>query len=58
MSSDDANKYVNELSQTNGPKDVRITATSLEKVLHQIQSKKQSRKFGRMPLDVLLRIQV
>lgn len=32
MSSDDANKYVNELSQTNGAKEVRIMATSLEKV--------------------------
>jgi hypothetical protein len=60
MSSEDANEYLNEMSQSN-PQNInefRIVATSMEKVVNKIQSRKQSRKLGRYPMSLIYRIQV
>ena len=59
MSSDDANEYLNEIAQGN-PSDIngfRIFTTTLEKVVNSIESRKQSRKVGRYPINIILRIQ-
>ncbi len=60
MSSDDANDYLDEMSQANSANmnEFRIMAISMEKVMQQIQSKKQSRKLGRYNMDIIYRIQV
>lgn len=59
MSSEDANDYMNEMSQSNSANanEFRITTVSMEKVFTQIQSRKQSRKMGRYPMDIIYRIQ-
>lgn len=59
MSSEDANQYLEEMAQTNSysANNFRITTVSMEKVVNQIQSKKQSRKLGRYPVSMVLRIQ-
>jgi len=59
MSSDDATVYLSEMAQMYGgnPKEFKIMTTSLEKVMSQIKEKKQSRKYGIHPIDVLHRIQ-
>lgn len=59
MSSEDANQYLEEMAQTNSysANNFRITTVSMEKVVNQIQSKKQSRKLGRYPMSMVLRIQ-
>jgi hypothetical protein len=41
-----------------GSADFRLNTVSLEKVMNQIMAKKQSRKLGRMELDLIHRIQV
>lgn len=60
MSSEDANDYLEEMSQVNSANvnELRIMTVSMEKVLNQIQSKKQSRKLGRYEMDLIYRIQV
>jgi NAD-specific glutamate dehydrogenase len=60
MSSEDANKYLNEIVQQapQAVNDYRVMTTSLESVMNKIHSKKQSRKAGRMPIVNLFRIQV
>lgn len=60
MSSEDANEYLEEMSQVNNANvnELRIMTVSMEKVLTQIQSKKQSRKLGRYEMDLIYRIQV
>ena len=59
MSSEDANDYMNEMAQ-GSPQNVnefRIKATSMEKVVNNIQKRKQSRKLGRFPVSTIFRIQ-
>jgi len=59
MSSEDANDYMNEMAQ-GSPQNVnefRIKTTSMEKVMNNIQKRKQSRKLGRFPLSTIFRIQ-
>ena len=59
MSSEDANDYLNEMAQ-GSPQNVnefRIKATSMEKVVSNIQKRKQSRKLGRFPIGTIYRIQ-
>jgi len=59
MSSEDANDYMNEMAQ-GSPQNVnefRIKATSLEKVMNNIQKRKQSRKLGRYQIGTIFRIQ-
>lgn len=58
LSFEDASKVLNEMSQISGPNDLRITTTTLEKVMEQIKNKKQSRKLGRYDMDTIFRIQV
>ena len=60
MSSEDANEYLEEMSQINNANmnELRVMTVSMEKVLNQIQSKKQSRKLGRYEMDLVYRIQV
>jgi hypothetical protein len=41
-----------------GSADFRLNTVSLEKVMNQIKAKKQSRKLGRMEIDLIHRIQV
>lgn len=59
MSSEDANAYLNEMSQVNSynSNEFRIMSVSFEKVITQIQSRKQSRKLGRYDIDMVYRIQ-
>lgn len=59
MSSKDATNYLQEMAQAMGgnANELRINTVSMEKVLDQIRSKKQSRKLGRIPLDINIRIQ-
>lgn len=59
MSSEDANDYLNEMSQVNSfnANEFRIMSVSFEKVYNQIVSRKQSRKIGRYDLDMIYRIQ-
>ena len=59
MSSEDANEYLNEIAQ-GSPQNInefRLMATSMEKVVAKIQSRKQSRKLGRYPIGNVYRIQ-
>ena len=59
MSSEDANDYLNEMAQ-GSPQNInefRVTATSMEKIVKKIQSRKQSRKLGRFPMTNIYRIQ-
>ena len=59
MSSEDANDYLNEMAQ-GSPQNInefRVTATSMEKIVKKIQSRKQSRKLGRFPMSNIYRIQ-
>ena len=59
MSSEDANDYLNEMAQ-GSPQNVnefRLKTTSMEKVMNNIQRKKQSRKLGRFPVGTVYRIQ-
>jgi hypothetical protein len=60
MSSEDANDFLSEMSQANCQQlgEFRVTAVSMEKILKQIEEKKQSRKMGRYDMDLILRIQV
>eukprot|EP01039_Chlorochromonas_danica_P002941 gene2941-3209_t len=59
MSSEDANDYLDEMTQSNSQNvnEFRIMTVSMEKVLSQIQAKKQSRKMGRFDIDLVYRIQ-
>jgi hypothetical protein len=59
MSSEDATEYLDEMSQANSQNanEFRVMSVSMEKIVNQIQAKKQSRKMGRYELDMLLRIQ-
>jgi hypothetical protein len=60
MSSDDASNYLNEMVQASphGVNEYRLYTSTLDTVLSRIYAKKQSRKFGRMPISNILRIQV
>ena len=64
MSSEDASDYLNEMTQSNsnpggpGSGEFRVQAISLEKVVNQIRTHKQSRKLGRYEIDIIYRIQV
>lgn len=59
MSSEDANGYLDEMSQVNSQSsnEFRVMSVSMEKIVNQIQSKKQSRKLGRYDIDLVYRIQ-
>eukprot|EP00595_Chromulina_sp_UTEXLB2642_P001147 CAMPEP_0196762148 /NCGR_PEP_ID=MMETSP1095-20130614/1518_1 /TAXON_ID=96789 ORGANISM="Chromulina nebulosa, Strain UTEXLB2642" /NCGR_SAMPLE_ID=MMETSP1095 /ASSEMBLY_ACC=CAM_ASM_000446 /LENGTH=316 /DNA_ID=CAMNT_0042112543 /DNA_START=385 /DNA_END=1335 /DNA_ORIENTATION=- len=59
MSSEDADEYLTEMAQANPQNlnEFRITATSMEKIVNKIQSRKQSRKLGRYPMSLIYRIQ-
>jgi hypothetical protein len=59
MSSEDAKDYLEEMSQINAGQasEIRITTTSMEKVVNQIISRKQSRKLGRYDMEMIYRIQ-
>jgi len=59
MSSEDANDYLNEMAQ-GSPQNVnefRLKTTSMEKIMNNIQRRKQSRKLGRFPVGTVYRIQ-
>ncbi|KAJ1428290.1 hypothetical protein B484DRAFT_449925 [Ochromonadaceae sp. CCMP2298] len=59
MSSEDAADYLDEMAQVNAysANEFRLMTVSMEKVVGQIQSKKQSRKLGRYDVDMVYRIQ-
>lgn len=59
MSIRDANMFLDEMSQVNSQSsnDFRLMTMPMEKVMNQIQSHKQSRKIGRLPLDIVYRLQ-
>lgn len=60
MSSDDACNYLNEMVQASpqGVNEFRVSTTTLDAIIDKVYAKKQSRKYGRMPVSNLLRIQV
>ncbi len=59
MSIEDADEYVTEISQGSPStiSEFRITATSMEKAMSKIYTHKQSRKFGRYPMNIINRVQ-
>lgn len=59
MSSEDAQEYLNEIAQGSpgNINEFRIMTTSMEKIVTKIQSRKQSRKLGRYPMNLIYRIQ-
>jgi hypothetical protein len=59
MSSEDANDYLEEMAQSNpsNAQEFQLATTTLEKVVDNIAIKKQSKKLGRHPMDVIYRIQ-
>jgi len=59
MSSEDANHFLNEMAQVNqhSSNEFRLMTVSMEKIVNQIQSRKQSRKLGRYKMDLIYRIQ-
>ncbi|RYG64461.1 hypothetical protein EON64_13940, partial [archaeon] len=59
LSHEDAQGVLQEMAQQHGPQagEMRLSATSMERVLVQMESKKQSRKLGRFDVDTVLRIQ-
>jgi len=59
MSSEDANHFLNEMAQVNqhSPNEFRLMTVSMEKIVNQIQTRKQSRKLGRYKMDLIYRIQ-
>jgi hypothetical protein len=59
MSSEDAQDYLEEMAQSNAlnAQDFHLMTTNFEKVIDQIAAKKQSRKLGRYPVDLVYRIQ-
>eukprot|EP01033_Poteriospumella_lacustris_P005811 gene5811-4168_t len=59
MSSEDATGHLEEMAQSNpaNAHEFHLVSTTLEKVVENIIAKKQSRKIGRYPMDVIYRIQ-
>lgn len=59
MSSEDATGHLEEMAQSNpaNAHEFHLVSTTLEKVVENIIAKKQSRKIGRYPIDVIYRIQ-